>query len=128
MACHVKSIVRLAPLGLVALLLAGQARADAARGADVFDENCAECHSVTQPLKNKKGPGLYGVIGRAAATVPDFKYSDALIASKLTWTPESLDAYIRSPKAAVPGGKMKFDGLDDAGARQDLIDFLRSPG
>ena len=129
MALNVKTGARfVAPLGLAALLLAGPAHADAARGADVFDENCAECHSMAQPLKNKKGPGLYGVVGRAAATVPDFKYSEALIAAKLVWTPEQLDAYLRNPKAAVSGGKMKFDGLDDATARQDLIDFLRSPG
>lgn len=115
------------PLSLALLLLAGRASADAARGADVFDENCAECHSMAQPLKHKKGPGLYGVVGRQAASVEGFKFSDALRAANLTWTPENLDAYIRNPKAAVPGGKMKFDGLDDATARQDLIDFLRNP-
>lgn len=115
------------PFGLAALLLAGPVHADAARGANVFDENCAECHSMAQPLKNKKGPGLYGVVGRTAATVPDFKYSDALGSAKLTWTPEQLDAYIRNPKKVVPGGKMKFDGLEDATARQDLIEFLRNP-
>lgn len=129
MARNVRTVARfIAPLGLTVLLLAGPAYADAARGADVFGENCAVCHSVAQPLKNKMGPGLYGVVGRTAGTVPDFKYSDALIAARLTWTPEQLDAYIRNPKAAVPGGKMQFDGLNDAGARQALIDFLRNPG
>ena len=115
--------VRIALL-TAAALLSKAAVADVDRGGDVFDEACSECHSVAKPLKNKKGPGLLGVVGRKAATVPDFHYSEALSASGIVWTPEEIDTYLRAPKARVPGGKMKFDGLDKASERRDLIEFL----
>lgn len=116
-------------VGVVGLILAtsvmGTAWADVDKGADSFDSNCAECHSVAKTLKNKKGPSLFGVVGRNAASVPGFAYSDAMRAAGFAWTPEKLDAYIAAPKKLVPDGKMKFDGLDDAAERADLIDFLR---
>lgn len=111
-----------------ALLLSQLAQANADRGADVFDENCAECHSVAPSLKNKKGPSLYGVVGRAAGAVQGFSYSDALLASGIHWTPDKLDAYLQAPKTLIPGGKMKFDGLSKAAERSDLIDFLVESG
>lgn len=115
----------LPPLLLLAVL-AAPVHAGAAPGADLFDENCADCHSLARPLKNKKGPGLLGIVGRKAAAVPDFGYSDALRAANLTWTPDRLDAYLQAPKQLVPGGKMKFDGLPKAEERRALIDFLAS--
>ena len=113
-------------LTLVAFLLtaAAPALADADRGADSFDANCAECHSVSKALRNKKGPTLFGVVGRRSASMSGFEYSDAMRAAGFDWTRDRLDAYVASPKKAVPGGKMKFDGVDDAGERADLIDFL----
>jgi cytochrome c len=111
--------------GLAAALLPGAAHAvgDAKLGADLFAEHCSECHSLKEG-KNKKGPSLFAGFGRKAATVPDFAYSDALKASGIVWTPEALDPYLALPKKAVPGGKMKYDGLPDAKARADLIAYL----
>ncbi len=100
------------------------APANVDKGADSFDSNCAECHSLANPVRNKKGPGLFGIVGRPAAKVPGFSYSDALSASGISWTPDKLDAYVTRPKGLVPGGKMKFDGIDDAAERKDLIEFL----
>lgn len=111
------------------LAVAGAASAskpDPGNGALVFDESCGECHSVSPAKRNKKGPTLFDVINRPAAEVPDFKYSEALKSAHFTWTPEKLDAYIRDPKHAVPGGKMKFDGLEDPNERADLLAFLAS--
>jgi cytochrome c len=99
------------------------AAGNAAAGQDVFAEQCSECHSVKEG-KHKKGPSLYATIGRPAAGVSGFEYSAALKASGKVWTPEALDAYIANPKAAVPGGKMKYDGLADAKARADLLAYL----
>lgn len=118
-------LTRLQPLLLLAVM-AGAVHAGAPSGADLFDENCADCHSLAHPLKNKKGPALPGVVGRKAATVPDFNYSDALRAADLTWTAERLDAYLQAPKRLVPGGKMKFDGLPEAAERKALVEFLAS--
>lgn len=103
--------------------LEARAAADVARGGDVFAEECAECHSVREG-KNKKGPSMFGVVGRRAATVADASYSDALKGSGLTWTPDKLDAYLAAPKKFVPGGKMKYDGLADAAERASLLAYL----
>ncbi len=95
----------------------------AKHGAKVFEEECAECHSV-KPGKNKKGPTLFGVAGRVAASVPDFVYSDAMKSSGVTWTADKLNAYIVAPRKLIPGCKMKYDGLGGGAARADLIEFL----
>ena len=100
-------------LPLLLAVLAAPVHAGAARGADLFDENCADCHSLAKPLKNKKGPGLTGIVGRKAAAVPDFNYSEALRAANLTWTPDRLDAYLQAPKQLVPEQQAP-KGLGDA--------------
>lgn len=99
------------------------AAASAERGGDVFDTQCAECHSV-KAGKNKKGPSLFATIGRKAASVPDFVYSDAMKQSGITWTPDKIAAYVDAPKTVVPGGKMKFDGKLTTQESADLLAFL----
>lgn len=99
--------------------------ADASAGADSYDAHCAECHSIANPLKNKKGPGLFGVNERAAGTAAGYtNYSDAMKNANLKWTPDKLDAYVTNPKAMMPGTNMKFKGLSDAKERADLLEFL----
>lgn len=112
---------------VLCLLGSGLAHAggDASRGGKVFAQECAECHSM-KAGKNKKGPSLFGVVGQQSANIADFSYSDALKQAGWSWTPEQLDAYIAHPKTVVAGGKMKYDGLDDASARADLIAYLAS--
>jgi cytochrome c len=97
--------------------------ADAKIGGDVFDQECSDCHSI-KPGKNKKGPSLFGVVGRKSGTVADFAYSEAMLASSIVWTADKIEAYVTNPKTAVPGNKMKYDGLADAKAREDLLAFL----
>lgn len=112
---------------LLPLVLSGTARAagDAAKGQDVYSEECSDCHSL-KAGKNKKGPSFVGVVGRTAGTVPGAKYSEAMKSSQIVWTPERIDAYITAPKKVVPGGSMKYDGLPDAKARADVIAFLQT--
>jgi cytochrome c len=114
-------------LGLSLLSMAGLALAagDAKKGADVFAGECGDCHSPKEG-KAKKGPPLFGVNGRKAGSVPDFAYSDAMKQSGIVWSPDKIDAYITHPKKLVPGGKMKYDGLDDAAQRADVIAYLQS--
>jgi cytochrome c len=97
--------------------------ADVAHGAKVFRSQCAECHSNREG-KNKTGPSLFGIIGRKAASVPGYRYSDAMKSSMLLWTDEELDAYVTEPRKVVPGNKMKYRGLTDAAKRADLIAYL----
>lgn len=97
---------------------------DAAAGADVFKSECAECHSPKEG-RNKKGPSLFGIVGRAAGTAPDYHYSDALKQAHWTWTTDKLHGYLSQPaRQANPGTKMKYDGLDDARQLDDLITYL----
>jgi cytochrome c len=108
----------------VALLLAGAAHADgdAARGEARF-QDCAACHRLDAGVNNI-GPSLHGVFARKAAELPDFRYSPALKRSGIVWTPETLDAFLTNPQALVPGNRMPYAGMADAGNRADLIAYL----
>ncbi len=116
--------ILLTGLMVAAVSLPVLAGGDVGKGADSFDTNCAECHSVAKLLKNKKGPSLFGIVGRPAASIAGFDYSPALKAAGFAWTPEKLEVYLTAPKKLVPDGKMKFDGIPDAKERADLIAFL----
>ncbi len=102
---------------------AASAEGDAAAGEKVF-KKCAVCHSV-EPGKNKVGPSLAGIVGRPAASIEGFKYSDAMKASGIVWTEDKLDPYLASPKKVVPGGKMAFPGLKEEDDRKNVIEYLK---
>ena len=102
---------------------AAQANEGGGRGKSVFEEQCAEYHSVKQG-KNKKGPSLFGVIGRTASSQDDYGSSEGMKGSGLTWTPDKLDSYLVYPRKMVSGTKMKYDGLSDSAARAELIQYL----
>jgi cytochrome c len=112
--------------GTVALVVfagAAQADGDAARGEKRFEE-CATCHTVERGLNNV-GPSLFGLIGRKAGEIAEFRYSPALKKSGLTWTPQTLDTFIADPQKQVPGNRMPYAGMPDAGERADLIAYLQ---
>jgi cytochrome c len=113
-------------LALTAPVMVGTARAaggNADAGAADFKRTCGICHTA-EAGKNKIGPSLFAVVGRAAGTAPGFNYSDAMKGSGLTWTPENLEKYIADPKGTVPGNKMAYPGIKDATQRQDIIAYL----
>src|SRR6185503_12245981 len=80
---------------------------DANRGKIFFQQNCAVCHATGSGPRNEtvggQGPSLVGVVGRRAASTPNFSYTKALSASGLTWTPAALDRFLTNPATAVPG-------------------------
>jgi cytochrome c2 len=100
---------------------------DPAKGQNVA-KRCQACHDVTKAAANKVGPHLWGVVGRGVASVADFQYSDPMksFGSGKTWSPEELDAYLKNPKALVPGNKMAFPGVPKDAERADLIAFLQT--
>ena len=114
----------LAAAALVALGLAAPAHAagDPAAGRAVFNK-CSICHTV-KPGQNAIGPSLFGVVGRKSATEPGFSYSDAMKKADKTWDEATLDTYLTSPKAMVPGTKMVFPGLSKPEDRANLIAYL----
>ena len=104
------------------------AAGDAAAGEAVF-KKCSTCHTVGPGAANKVGPELNGVVGRAAASIADYKYSDAMVeAGKggLVWTPEKLDAWLKKPKDVVAGTKMTFAGLTDQAEIDNVIAYLQT--
>jgi cytochrome c2 len=114
----------LAFAAMLAACSAAGADGDPARGQKRFEE-CIACHA-TAPASSSVGPSLAGIIGRKAGELADFRYSPAIKRSGITWTPETLDAYIADPQKMVPGNRMPYAGLTDAGARADLIAYLMS--
>jgi cytochrome c2 len=100
------------------------AAAAAATPPDAFKQ-CQVCHSTT-PGKNGIGPSLAGIYGTKAGEVPGYDFSDAMKNSGLTWNAATLDKYLASPQAVVPGTKMSFGGIKDADKRKAVIDYLKS--
>jgi len=112
-------------LGVVGASMVVQAGDMAADGQDAFDENCSVCHSVIAG-KIKVGPPLAGVVGRPAASVAGYPYSEAMKSSGVTWTPETLEAYLAGPMRMIPGIKMSFPGEPDAKVRLALVEYLKT--
>jgi cytochrome c len=102
---------------------AAHAAGDPTRGADLFRQNCAACHSQERG-QNLVGPSLFSVVGRAAASIADFSYSSAMKRSGIVWTADQLMAYLKAPRQYVPGVKMMFPGLSDQKDRENVIAFL----
>lgn len=108
------------------MLAAGPALADgdAAAGEKLFVK-CKTCHTL-EAGKNKVGPSLAGLMGRAAASLADFNYSDAMKASGLTWDETTLNEYLADPKGKIPGNKMVFPGMKKDEDRANLIAYLKT--
>jgi cytochrome c len=99
---------------------------DAAAGERVF-RRCQACHQIGEGAENGVGPILNGVVGRPAAAVEGFEYSDAMLEAGeagLVWTVEELQAFLESPREHVPGTKMAFPGLRSEEQRNDVIAYL----
>ena len=94
------------------------------RGASLFQDRCALCHSVERGAAGGQGPSLRGVVGRKAAST-DFGYSPALTRWGRTWTPGLLLRYLANPGALVPGTTMAQKVTDPA-ARADVVAYLKS--
>jgi cytochrome c len=98
--------------------------ADVEAGKNDF-KKCALCHA-TEAGKNKIGPSLFGVIGRKAASLDNYSYSEAMKKFDHTWDAQTLDTYLADPRATVPGTKMIFPGIKDETERQDVIAYLET--
>ncbi|UIP07646.1 c-type cytochrome [Erythrobacter sp. SDW2] len=86
--------------------------------------SCAACHSVDPTGASGIGPNLHGALGRKAAAVEGFAYSDALANSGLTWTEGELDAFLAGPATKVPGTSMAAGAVSDAATRTAIIAYL----
>jgi hypothetical protein len=63
-------------------------------------------------------PTLVGIFGRPAGSVEDFKYSDAMKESGVTWDEQTVAAYIADPKGYIQGNKMASRRQEGTGHRR----------
>ena len=98
---------------------------DTVHGEKVF-KRCSACHMIVSDGKNMIGPNLWGVIGRTAGSVTDYKYSKAMVAYNKEWTFEEMNAYLIKPQAYIKGTKMAFAGLRKEKDRASVILYMNS--
>ncbi|MDW4499250.1 cytochrome C [Sulfitobacter sp. D35] len=118
---------------LPALLLTAApafAEGDAAAGEKDFNK-CKACHAITADdgtdivKGGKVGPNLYGVVGRAVASVEDFSYGADLAALGETgavWDEASLAEYMADPREYLK------TALDNPKAKSKMVFRLKSGG
>lgn len=110
--------------------IAGNAFADGdpVKGKAVFRQ-CQSCHSLEDGA-NRIGPDLFQIIGRPAASVTDYSYSDAMKAfgaTGHTWDEATLTGYLQAPRDYLPDVKMMFNGLRKPEDIANLIAYLKNP-
>ena len=98
---------------------------DLAHGEKVF-KKCSACHMIASGGKNMIGPNLWGVIGRTAGSISDYKYSKAMVAYAKQWSFEEMNSYLIKPQAYIKGTKMAFAGLRKEKDRASVILYLNS--
>jgi len=95
------------------------ASGDAEAGEKTFRQ-CKACHMIADDDGNnivrggRVGPNLYGVVGRAAGSVEDFRYSGLLETAGeqgLEWDEESFVGYVQDPT----GWLQDYTGEDGRG-------------
>ena len=101
------------------------AMGDLSHGEKVF-KKCTACHQIADGGKNMIGPNLWGVIGRTAGSISDYKYSKAMVAYGKEWSFEEMNSYLIKPQAYIKGTKMAFAGLRKEKDRASVILFMNS--
>jgi len=104
--------------------LAQPAPADPGKGQALWAQ-CAACHEIDTDA-NTLGPSLKGVMGRKAGGLDGYNYSGPMKRADITWTAQTLDAFLADPQATVPGTKMPFAGMPDPGERAALVAYIQS--
>ena len=105
-------------------LCAAGSKPDIENGKATFNAMCGVCHSVQITGGPNQGPNLLGVVGRKAASEPQFTmYSPALKASGITWSKKTLDKFLVNPMEKVPGTFMPMQ-IPDNKTRADVVAYL----
>tara|TARA_B100000029_G_C17101542_1_gene788103 strand:- start:38 stop:568 length:531 start_codon:yes stop_codon:yes gene_type:complete len=94
-------------------------------GEKVF-KKCAACHTIGKGGANKIGPALWGVLGRKAGSVSDYKYSKAMTAYGKSWSFEEMNEFLKNPKDYIKGTKMAFAGIKKENERAAVILYMNN--
>lgn len=78
---------------------------DAKKDAAWCRQHCTAGHATDS---SKIGPAHRGGEGRRAGSLPGYKYSSELAASRLRWTPQTLNKWLGDPEELVNGQRMGF--------------------
>jgi cytochrome c len=105
------------------LAVSAQAQAPA-DGKALFEKRCSGCHALD---RDKEGPRLGGVYGRAAGSVESFQYSEALKKSGIKWTEENLEKWLTDTEKLVPNNDMAFH-VEKNDERLEIIAYLKNSG
>jgi cytochrome c len=116
-----KAVGLLFATALLASAAVWAADGDAARGEAVY-QRCLACHALEH---HRVGPRHCGLFGRRAGSLAGYAYSAAMKKYGVVWNEETLDRFVENPLKTVPGTKMGYAGVKDAGERADLIAYLK---
>lgn len=104
------------------------ASGDAGAGEKAFRQ-CTACHVVVNDAGEtlagrnaRTGPNLYGIAGRAAGSVEDYRYSSGMQAAAeagVIWTEENFVNYVQGPTAFLR------QATGDSGARSKMTYRVR---
>ncbi len=101
------------------------ASGDPEAGEKAFRQ-CKACHMIVDDDGNnivrggRVGPNLYGIVGRTAGSIEDFRYSDLLAAAgeqELAWDEESFVGYVQDPT----GWLKEYTGEDGRGKMSYMV-------
>ena len=98
---------------------------DADPGKAQFLKSCGVCHAVEKDAAPRQGPNLLGVVGRKAASVEGFKYSEAMKTADWVWDEKSLDPWIENAATVKPGTIMSYKQADPE-KRALIIGYLKT--
>jgi cytochrome c len=112
------------PASTIAVAAPSVEVADLVNGKRVFNQ-CSACHKIEAGAGNGLGPNLHGIFGTKAGEVAGFAFSEPLKTSGIVWDSATLDKWLTSPAAMVPGNRMTFIGVRKPEDRRDVIAYLK---
>ncbi|MEO8224590.1 MAG: c-type cytochrome, partial [Gammaproteobacteria bacterium] len=98
--------------------------ADYQKGRTSFLQRCSACHTLADGGSNLVGPNLWGLVGRAAGSAPDFAASSALKSAGFPWSVARLAEFLAGPEQMVPGIRMQIPEPVPEAERTALLAFL----
>ncbi len=97
------------------------------RGAKIFRQRCAGCHSTVESKGHKTGPNLWNIyMSLAGRHTSTFSYSmnNRMNPTGVVWTHEQLMKYFKNPRKTFPGTIMVFSGVKKEEDRRDIASYL----